>query len=64
MSIVNSSVLYTCKLWRVDLKCSHHTKKVVIIWLLCDGSVSNAMVVITLQCVSVSNQCVIHLKLT
>lgn len=30
--IVNNAVLYTWKLLRVDLKCLHHKKEMVIMW--------------------------------
>ena len=30
--IVNTTVLYTWKLLRVDFKCSHHKKEMAIIW--------------------------------
>ena len=36
--IIKNAVLYTWKLLRVDLKCSHHKKEMTIMWH--DGGVS------------------------
>lgn len=48
---------------RVDFKCSHHTQKYI---MLCDVRevLANDIVGIILQHVSISNQLIIHLKLT
>lgn len=56
--IVNNTILYTWKLLRVDLKCSHHTKIEMI------NVSTNPIVVILLQNLNVSNDHLVHLKLT
>ena len=44
----------------LDCKCSHHKKGMIIMGS--DRGVSNARVIIILQCINVSNQHVVHLK--
>lgn len=62
VTVVDSNVVCTCKLLRVDIKSSHHRKG----WQLCNviEVLTNAMVVIILQYLSASSQYIICFKLT
>ena len=61
--IVNNTVLYTWKLLREQILNVLTGKKK---WWLYDMMevLDNAMVIIILQCISVSNQHIVHIKLT
>ena len=47
---------------RVDLKCSHHEKEMVIMWH--NGSLANTMEVMILKYINIPNQYVVQLKFT
>ena len=60
--IVNDAILYSWRLLKVDFKCSHcKKKKVIMMWH--DGDLVNALVVVVLWYVSVSNEHMAHLTL-
>lgn len=59
VTIVNKTGLYTGKLWRVDLRCSHHTPMSLTMWS--DGRANDLILVIIPhgRCIS-SNLHVVH----